>query len=385
MLSKVLIRIFAISKLLSLSSAGAPAASPLAHGELICAENDPSDCYPKLFQATEKFQLIRDGQDIEPGLHVRLNVYTGEREARLNIPMNGEDTSASMAVESSVVTVERGSDNSHDDNHNEIDKAENLDEHEADNIHSSAPHKHKFSLLATAADAIINESDQLDKWLVDLEELAHDVEYGESIAQDGMLLRKLVCLMTTESTSSPPERARKSAAIIAAALQNNPTALEELEWRGVAKPNCNSKGPRLLIDVLQRAEDDGHAATKTTIATLSGFLKHKRLRDELLRQGIMEYLLAIIINGKDETGQRVAQLVMDTFLDETMGAELDVWPQGKVNPPEICAAGSRSDGCWDFHVSEIATKRKQPWARELAKSIKGQREKYTKALPEKEL
>ena len=43
-------------------------------GELICAPNNPTDCYPKIFEPTTEWQTIREGQDIPAGLHVRLNM-----------------------------------------------------------------------------------------------------------------------------------------------------------------------------------------------------------------------------------------------------------------------------------------------------------------------
>ena len=59
--------------------------------ELIC--HNRSDCYPKVFQATSEFQRVRDDQDLPAGLHVRLNVWTGEKEAkvcpRLMLPNTG--------------------------------------------------------------------------------------------------------------------------------------------------------------------------------------------------------------------------------------------------------------------------------------------------------
>src|SRR3982074_1439976 len=91
------------------STAQDPLASPLADTELICPTEHAGDCYPRVFQPTEEFQLIKEGQDIPPGLHVRLNIYTGEKEARLNIPMEGDEDPAleRIPVEQAMVVVDQ--------------------------------------------------------------------------------------------------------------------------------------------------------------------------------------------------------------------------------------------------------------------------------------
>lgn len=80
-----------------------PSPSSLADGpstndDQICTSADPKSCYPRVFVPTINFQPIREGQSIPPGLHIRLNVQTGEKEARLNVPMEGalEDSLESL-------------------------------------------------------------------------------------------------------------------------------------------------------------------------------------------------------------------------------------------------------------------------------------------------
>jgi nucleotide exchange factor SIL1 len=58
--------------------------------EMICSQEHAGDCYPKLFQPTKDFQVIREGQDLPPGLHVQMDMTTGKKQARLNIPEEGE-------------------------------------------------------------------------------------------------------------------------------------------------------------------------------------------------------------------------------------------------------------------------------------------------------
>jgi nucleotide exchange factor SIL1 len=53
----------------------------------ICPSSEPASCYPRLFVPTLDFQPVREGQQLPPGLHIRLNVQTMEKEARLNVPI----------------------------------------------------------------------------------------------------------------------------------------------------------------------------------------------------------------------------------------------------------------------------------------------------------
>ncbi|KAI4248982.1 MAG: hypothetical protein L6R42_009126, partial [Xanthoria sp. 1 TBL-2021] len=91
-----------ITCLLTLStfhSARAATPSPKAESNLICHTNHASECYPQIFQPTEKFQTVHDDQNLPPGLHVRMNLATGIKEARLNIPEPDRD------IDSSSLTI----------------------------------------------------------------------------------------------------------------------------------------------------------------------------------------------------------------------------------------------------------------------------------------
>src|SRR5690606_37699417 len=90
----------------SSTSSPEPSSSPSAEVELICHTDNPADCYPKVFQATDEFQVVRPDQEIPPGLHVRLDINTGLREAKLNVPGEDRPDLEGLPVDSSVVVVE---------------------------------------------------------------------------------------------------------------------------------------------------------------------------------------------------------------------------------------------------------------------------------------
>ncbi|KAI9824237.1 MAG: hypothetical protein M1832_002044 [Thelocarpon impressellum] len=68
------------------------------HPLQICDPADPTLCYPRVFSPTVDFQPVLEGQEIPPGLHVRLDVSTGKKEARLNVPSVDEGTADTEAV-----------------------------------------------------------------------------------------------------------------------------------------------------------------------------------------------------------------------------------------------------------------------------------------------
>jgi nucleotide exchange factor SIL1 len=71
-----------------------PVLASTSEDELICPDSNPLNCYPKLFQATEDWQLVKDGQIIPVGLDIRLDLENLKREAKLmsNIKNNNFET-----------------------------------------------------------------------------------------------------------------------------------------------------------------------------------------------------------------------------------------------------------------------------------------------------
>ena len=72
----------AISPFLSSASTHTHSDDIICHG---------TDCYPRIFQPSTEFQIVRDDQGIPPGLHVRLDISTGRKEAKLYDPTVDSD------------------------------------------------------------------------------------------------------------------------------------------------------------------------------------------------------------------------------------------------------------------------------------------------------
>jgi nucleotide exchange factor SIL1 len=227
--------------------------------------------------------------------------------------------------------------------------------------------------------------------LEDLTELAHDVQYGQEIVRNHAALEKLICWMSGAESNTPLDqrefRIHHAAATISAALQNNPTALEELPWMKVAHPRCGNHEETDLVRLLKGPSQltSKSDIDKAVIIAINGFLKHKELRDDLLKQDIMGFLLQASLESSTDVQQRIAQLVTDNFIDEEMGAERGVWPTESAMLDEICATNRYEGGCWEFQWQIIAKASKASWAADFARALEKERGRNVKALPGKEL
>lgn len=199
--------------------------------------------------------------------------------------------------------------------------------------------------------------------LVDLSDLAHDIYYAVELVKQPDLVHKLMDILTIHSTNNPSntEHRRLAAAILGGAIQNNPTALQELEksWSSIpATAKTGAHGNQNLTESMHnglRSEQDS-GAMKARIYAISGLMKDAAIRDQFISSGGTQTLLSIFVRDGaqwDGVRVRIAQLMMDTFLDEGMGAELGVWPKGPVAEKKECES-SVEDGCWEHHLNKGA-------------------------------
>ncbi|KAI9141283.1 hypothetical protein BKA69DRAFT_412472 [Paraphysoderma sedebokerense] len=54
--------------------------------KIICSPTDSSDCYPLIFKPTDEFEIVKPGQHVPPGLHIRMDYETGLKWAKLVQP-----------------------------------------------------------------------------------------------------------------------------------------------------------------------------------------------------------------------------------------------------------------------------------------------------------
>ncbi|RDL38555.1 Uncharacterized protein BP5553_02895 [Venustampulla echinocandica] len=392
-----------------------PSESPSSETDLICPTDNPTECYPRVFQPTKDFQVIREGQDIPGGLHVRMNVYEGVREARLNIPMEREEETIpeGVSMEQAVAVVEHPE----AEPEPEPEKPALRDQvpikppgyESAGKIPPPIPDAENGDDMGTFQKALLTikmEARAFDSALGDLSDLAHDIYYGVEIAKDGPVVEKLICLTVGSGSERMPsdtnERDRKAASILGAAIQNNPTALKEIaQFRSsVMYPTC---GFEVLADKTQKqgnfvgmlrsriGREKSPNALKAKLGAISGLLKEPGFRDEFLEKGGMELLLAIFLkNGEqfDPVRRKVGQLLMDNFLDEDLGAVVGIWPKGPVSGKKTCETKGKmlDDGCWEHHIEAFSNASPdEAWAKEVLVALTGQTKKFAEPKPHTEL
>ena len=388
--------------------------APAADKRIICAKDNATDCYPQVFEPTKDFAIIREGQDIPPGLHVRLNIYTGLKEARLNIPMEGEEAEALEGVptEQAMVVVESPEQNTVEKLSEEEAIQKALRDHKkkqapayeaAGKIVPPPPSGEDVGTFEKAKLTVAMEGRAFDSALDDLAELSHDIYYGVEISKNGPILEKLVCLLLGSGSekfhAKDNKRDQKAAAILASSVQNNPTALKEIADLGniVFSPSCGNELPapnnNNIISILKSrlGREKDPATLKSKVSAISGLMKNQQVRDYLLESNVMELLLAIFLKKGDEwdsTRAKVAQAVMDNFLEEDAGATLGVWPKGQSEQSKFCEKKSQilSDACWEHHVvSFLKGAPDTVWAADFLKSLIMQRRKLEGTKKHEEL
>lgn len=223
--------------------------SPRATTDIICHTNHASECYPRIFQPTLKFQVVQNDQELPPGLHIRMNLATGVKEARLNEPEPEEDE------HTTGLTVVDDVDNDNDDKDNDYQEHQRspalrdqsnpppppphfalpptrpppLDHSEASLFKSSIIDLLDYS--SSSASGKDSESAALSA-LSDLEDLAHSHHWGLTLARDRSILHLLFTFLrpsifSQSSASSGVEVQLRSATalLLATAIHNNPAAL----------------------------------------------------------------------------------------------------------------------------------------------------------------
>ncbi|KAL8902613.1 MAG: hypothetical protein Q9207_004540 [Kuettlingeria erythrocarpa] len=196
--------------------------SPKASSELICNTNH--ECYPRIFQPTEHFQEIQDHQDLPPGLHVRMNLATGVKEARLNVPEpqdNGDISSGLTIIDHSNLVGFEPEPGDHSVPDQEAPGSQQPIRPLPDFIAESSSYA---DIVHQVKEYGQQDHQQLLPALADLEDLSHSYHWGLSLAKDGDLVRKIFQLFLPSTLSL--EVRSLAALIFGTAIRNNPAALE---------------------------------------------------------------------------------------------------------------------------------------------------------------
>ena len=205
------------------------ASAALDHEEIIC---HGKDCYPRMFQATEEFQIIREDQMIPKGLHVRMDFHTGLKEAKL-YDGNDDDDASLRAVEVFEEYIST-------DSTPTPSLAENLGVLQYSDQKVFKPGKVDQGAIRpplTGSDGTVfsrdtktiiasasTDSEALLPALETLEDLSHDIYWGLQLGQDSKIIHKLNTLIQTPQLNVQISSA--AALLLGTAIQNNPAALK---------------------------------------------------------------------------------------------------------------------------------------------------------------
>jgi nucleotide exchange factor SIL1 len=393
-LASLLLLLFALAFLPASASASTPPKhSPKADTDLICHTSDPNECYPRIFQPTDEFQTVHDDQELPNGLHVRMNIWTGQKEAKINVPDEKDPTLEGLPVDQAVLVVDpqpedapkipRGA-----PAYEPVGKVKGP-EHEAQSF---------LDAMKMLKSGVIESNEAFDNSLEALEDISHDMYYGLKTAENLDVIKALFCLMEQqgiEPVNGATPRDQQAASIISAALQNNPASLKVVadNWDSIMGTQCPAT-QKPLSDLFYSSFVPSPAGTsniseaaaaskaKAKISAINGLIKDPSIRRQFIDNGGMERLLEVLQvnlekakpssndNNKDwKTAQRrVGQLVLDNFLDEDMGASIGEWPTAPELPAKECDIHDNRAGCWDNRVHSLMKENKNEknhWSRDL--------------------
>ncbi|PTB78107.1 hypothetical protein M440DRAFT_1399278 [Trichoderma longibrachiatum ATCC 18648] len=365
------------------SSSQQPAQAASDATELICHTSNPEECYPRVFVPTHEFQPVHDDQQLPNGLHVRLNIWTGQKEAKINVPDEANPDLEGLPVDQAVVLVDQEQPETIQipkgapkyDNVGKIKEPAQ----EGDAQTEAIAFAETFNMLKTGESP---SAEDFDSGLEGLEELSHDIYYGLKITEDADVVKALFCLMGArdgDASEGATPRDQQAAAILAGALSNNPSALAEIAkiWPELSGSTCPRGDGATISDRFYQdtvSVADSPAKVKAAVSAINGLIKNGDIRKGFLENSGMKQLLSVLCQDKPEWAgaqRKVAQLVLDTFLDEDMGAQLGQWPKGKASANGVCAAAETEldDGCWDYHADRMVKLHGTSWSKELKQRL----------------
>lgn len=268
--------------------------------------------------------MIEADQEIPPGLHLRLNLETGVREGKINVPGEGEEYEA-VAVElppgggSGSVVVVGGEEAPAPSNKL---PPPNDDPYGAIKVPVTAQSE---ELPFTDAVSVILDSkafsdSKLNDALSSLEGLVHEMYWGLQISTP----KNVKALLHLVHTSTNPSVRKSAALVIGNALQNNPKALKNAIGREATKTG-ESAGVRLvetLLVALQHETDD--SARLRMMYALSQSIKSEHTYEDFIKIGGLQTLLELFVTKDTDAGMfkgKVSTFVEDNFLDDDMQSE----------------------------------------------------------------
>ena len=289
--------------------------SPRATADLICPTNHASECYPRTFQPSESFQLVRDDQDLPPGLHVRMNLATGKKEAKLNVAGGDDEALTATAMDVAVVdsppsSLETTGDQKHTPKPMKSDQG---------SIRPPPPNSSEGASFdasrTTFKTAPSGKPEIILSALETLEDLSHDIYWGLKLAQDSDIALKLVKIISING--SDPHVKAAAALALGTALQNNPAA-----FTAAISHFYNDEQPTGPMEAVMMAlvhEQLPHLLTRL-VYLLSALCQDEAYLWKFVNGDGLDILMTVFSankagqDGRDKLRSKIANFILDRFL-----------------------------------------------------------------------
>ena len=308
-----------IAIVFSFLSAHATVPSPRASSDLICHTSHAADCYPSIFQPTEEFQVIKEDQSLPPGLHVRLNLATGVKEARLNVP-EPEDAHSVLVIVEKPEPEEPISDSQLGHVAEELQIPFHHDQSVLDDTPrmrtppfdpgEASTFEESMSQLRNSPSADSNYDPT--PALTALQDLCHSADWGLKLTKDSNVTRLLV--HSFRDVSQKLAVRSGAALLLATAIQNNPDALA-----AAISQFYNDEWPTGPLDAVLLAlmHEQSTSLLIRTVFLLSSLCQDQSQLVKFVNMGGLEILIEVFRHGDisqphhDKLRGKIANFIFD--------------------------------------------------------------------------
>ncbi|KAI5846140.1 hypothetical protein BZA05DRAFT_407054 [Tricharina praecox] len=255
-------------------------------------------CYPRVFVPTHEFAVIKSDQEIPTGLHIRMNVATGEREAKINVPSEADAEHEAVIVvpsaeeeEAIIAELPQGA-----PREQPLGK-QNIKPPKDSTTDSGVFGESVATLLPPAAGAA-----ELTKALEELSEIAHEAYWGAQLTSHTGVVPALLGLLENNS----PHRAM-AALVLGSAVSNNPKALSSAAVHPLA---------HTVLTALEGESEEN--VMKRLLFLLGQILRDSSVRADFLSERGVGVVVHVFTRAGPAVMGRIATVIEDAFLNADM-------------------------------------------------------------------
>ncbi|GME88547.1 unnamed protein product [[Candida] boidinii] len=222
-------------------------AANAADNDMICPDDNPDNCYPKVFVPTNEWQEIKPEQHIPAGLHVRMNIDNMGREAKLpekstNSQINKEIQAIAVDGDVNNAVVAVGEVHDTEENTNGANVNDQNKKRSNGSRGKPAPGELLNALKGVEEFSNNDRTDNIEDIMAHLEildDLSHDIDYGVDISKNPMPLIQLTGIYTFGQTSIYETKLKgkttdslkiqdMSMRVLSSTIRNNDEALDNI-------------------------------------------------------------------------------------------------------------------------------------------------------------